>query len=441
MGMGCFTMRMVDMIAKKRDGGELTTEEIRFLVEGYTSGSIPDYQMSAWAMAVLFRGMTARETGDLTLAMAGSGEQLDLSSLSGVKVDKHSTGGVGDKTTLVVAPLVATAGIPVAKMSGRGLGYSGGTIDKLESFSGFQVERTREQFLQQVRDIGVSVIGQSGNLTPADKKLYALRDVTATVEAVPLIASSIMSKKIAAGADAILLDVKVGKGAFMKNLEQAETLARAMVDIGSQVGRKTVAVISDMNQPLGFAVGNALEVKEAIETLAGKGPRDLTELVLAIGARMLLLGGLVATVEEGRGKLEEIMASGKAVDKLAEMVEAQGGDKEEVYNLEKLPKATLLHAITAKQDGFITDIDAEAVGHASVVLGAGRLTKEMPIDLAVGLVLHKKRGDQVQAGETLVTVHANQEQLLQSALQELEGAFQISDIPPSEQTLIYKIVE
>lgn len=439
--MGCFTMRMVDMIAKKRDGGELTTEEIRFLVEGYTSGSIPDYQMSAWAMAVLFRGMTARETGDLTLAMAGSGEQLDLSSLSGVKVDKHSTGGVGDKTTLVVAPLVAAAGIPVAKMSGRGLGYSGGTIDKLESFSGFQVERTREQFLQQVRDIGVSVIGQSGNLTPADKKLYALRDVTATVEAVPLIASSIMSKKIAAGADAILLDVKVGKGAFMKNLEQAETLARAMVDIGSQVGRKTVAVISDMNQPLGFAVGNALEVKEAIETLAGKGPRDLTELVLAIGARMLLLGGLVATVEEGRGKLEEIMASGKAVDKLAEMVEAQGGDKEEVYNLEKLPKATLLHAITAKQDGFITDIDAEAVGHASVVLGAGRLTKEMAIDLAVGLVLHKKRGDQVQAGETLVTVHANQEQLLQSALQELEGAFQISDIPPGKQTLIYKIVE
>lgn len=434
-------MRMVDMIAKKRDGGELTTEEIRFLVEGYTSGSIPDYQMSAWAMAVLFRGMTARETGDLTLAMAGSGEQLDLSSVSGVKVDKHSTGGVGDKTTLVVAPLVAAAGIPVAKMSGRGLGYSGGTIDKLESFSGFQVERTREQFLQQVRDIGVSVIGQSGNLTPADKKLYALRDVTATVEAVPLIASSIMSKKIAAGADAILLDVKVGKGAFMKNLEQAETLARAMVDIGGQVGRKTVAVISDMNQPLGFAVGNALEVKEAIETLAGNGPRDLTELVLAIGARMLLLGGLVATVEEGRGKLEEIMASGKAVDKLAEMVEAQGGDKEEVYHLEKLPKAQILHAITAQQDGYVTDIDAEAVGHASVVLGAGRLTKEMPIDLAVGLVLHKKRGDKVQAGETLVTVHANQEQLLQSALQELAGAFQIDAEPPGEQILIYKIVE
>lgn len=434
-------MRMVDIIAKKRDGRELTTEEIRFLVEGYTEGSIPDYQMSAWAMAVLFRGMTARETGDLTLAMAGSGEQLDLSSLPGVKVDKHSTGGVGDKITLVVAPLVAAAGIPVAKMSGRGLGYSGGTIDKLESFTGFQVERSREQFLQQVRDIGVSVIGQSGNLTPADKKLYALRDVTATVEAVPLIASSIMSKKIAAGADAILLDVKVGKGAFMKSLEQAETLARAMVEIGSQVGRKTVAVISDMNQPLGFAVGNALEVKEAIATLAGKGPDDLTELALSIGSRMLVLGGLVFSVDEGRQKLVELMASGKAVDKLAEMVEAQGGVKDEVYSPEKLPQAQILHAILAKEDGYVTEIDAEAIGHASVVLGAGRQTKDMPIDLAVGIVLHKKRGDQVTAGEPLATIHANQETLLKSALEAMRDAFLISQQPPAEQALIYKIVE
>lgn len=434
-------MRMVDIIAKKRDGGELTTEEIQFLVNGYTDGSIPDYQMSAWAMAVFFRGMTARETGDLTLAMAHSGEQLDLSSLEGIKVDKHSTGGVGDKTTLVVAPLVAAAGIPVAKMSGRGLGFSGGTIDKLESFAGFAVERTREQFLQQVREIGVSVIGQSGNLTPADKKLYALRDVTATVEAVPLIASSIMSKKIAAGADAIILDVKVGKGAFMKSLEAAETLARAMVDIGSQVGRKTVAVISDMNQPLGFAVGNALEVREAIETLAGKGPRDLTELALAIGSRMLVLGGLVATEEEGRVKLQEIMVSGKAVEKLAEMVEAQGGDRRDVYEPNRLPKAAIIHQVVAAEDGYLTAIDAEAVGHASVVLGAGRLTKEMAIDLAVGLVLHKKRGDQVRVGDVLMTIHANKEQLLNSALEVLEGAFAVSTQPVHEQPLIYQIID
>jgi pyrimidine-nucleoside phosphorylase len=434
-------MRMVDIIAKKRDGKELSTEEIRFLVDGYTNGSIPDYQMSAWAMAVLFRGMTPRETGDLTMAMAESGEQLDLTSIPGVKVDKHSTGGVGDKTTLVVAPLVAAAGIPVAKMSGRGLGHSGGTIDKLESFAGFQVERTREQFLQQVRDIGVAVIGQSGNLTPADKKLYALRDVTATVEAVPLIASSIMSKKIAAGADAILLDVKVGKGAFMKTLEEAETLARAMVDIGSQVGRRTVAVISDMNQPLGFAVGNALEVKEAIETLAGNGPKDLTELALAIGARMLMLGGLASSVDEGRGRLEDIIASGKAVDKLAQMVQAQGGDKRDVYEPDRLPKAGLTAQVTAKQDGYLAGIDAETVGHASVVLGAGRLTKEMPIDLAVGIVLHKKRGDQVRAGEPLATLHANDERLLQNALQEMDEAFAYSSEQPPEQPLIYKIVE
>ncbi|MEJ8544957.1 pyrimidine-nucleoside phosphorylase [Brevibacillus borstelensis] len=433
-------MRMVDIIAKKRDGLGLSSEEIQFLVRGYTDGSIPDYQMAAWAMAVLLRGMTPRETGDLTLAMAGSGEQLDLSSLKGIKVDKHSTGGVGDKTTLVVAPLVAAAGIPVAKMSGRGLGHSGGTIDKLESFAGFQVERTREQFLQQVREIGVSVIGQSGNLTPADKKLYALRDVTATVEAVPLIASSIMSKKIAAGADAILLDVKVGKGAFMKTLEQAETLASAMVQIGTQVGRKTVAVISDMNQPLGFAVGNALEVKEAIDTLAGRGPKDLTELALAIGAHMLVLGELAADVEEGRKRLEGIMRRGEAVEKLAQMIEAQGGNKEDVYNPDRLPKASLTAEVTASQDGYITAIDAETVGHASVVLGAGRLTKEMPIDLAVGIALTKKRGDQVRKGDVLATVHANDEKLLQQAVEELAGAYAYDSKSLNSQPLIYKII-
>ena len=434
-------MRMVDLIAKKRDGGELSTEEIRFLVDGYTNGSIPDYQMSAWAMAVFFRGMTPRETGDLTMAMAGSGEQLDLSSLPGIKVDKHSTGGVGDKTTLVVAPLAAAAGIPVAKMSGRGLGFSGGTIDKLESFAGFQVERTREQFLQQVKEIGVAVIGQSGNLTPADKKLYALRDVTATVEATPLIASSIMSKKIAAGADAILLDVKVGKGAFMKSLEMAEELARTMVEIGRQVGRKTVAVISDMNQPLGFAVGNSLEVQEAIRTLSGKGPADLTELALEIGGRMLVLGGLVSDVEAGRARLADLIASGKAVDKLAEMVAAQGGDKEQVYDPARLPQARFRHELTAAASGYVSEIDAEAVGRASVVLGAGRMTKEMPIDLAVGMVLHKKQGDPVRAGEVLATLHANQEDLLQAALGELEKAFRIGPDQPARTKLIYQIVE
>jgi len=434
-------MRMVDLIAKKRDGHELTTDEIQFLVKGYTDGNIPDYQMSAWAMAVLFRGMSPRETGDLTMAIAGSGEQLDLSELPGIKVDKHSTGGVGDKTTLVVAPLVAAAGIPVAKMSGRGLGFSGGTLDKLESFAGFQVERTREQFLQQVRDIGLAVIGQSGNLTPADKKLYALRDVTATVEAVPLIASSIMSKKIAAGADAILLDVKVGKGAFMKTLAEAQTLARTMVEIGSQVGRKTVAVISDMNQPLGRAVGNALEVKEAIETLAGRGPEDLTELALTIGAHMLLLGGLVPDVPAGRAKLEQLIRSGQAVDKLAQMVKAQGGDERDVYDPNRLPQARYVAELTARQSGYLTGIDAERVGHTSVGLGAGRLTKEQPIDLAVGIVLHKKVGDSVETGEVLASIHANDPDLLDQAKRELAVAFSYADSAFDRHPLVYDIIE
>ncbi len=433
-------MRMVDLIAKKRDGHEYTAEEIRFIVQGYTDGSIPDYQMSAWAMAVLFRGMTPFETGELTLAMAASGDQFDLSSIPGVKVDKHSTGGVGDKTTLVVAPLVASAGIPVAKMSGRGLGHSGGTIDKLESIAGFQVERNREQFLQQVRDIGLAVVGQTGNLTPADKKLYALRDVTATVEAVPLIASSIMSKKIASGADAIVLDVKVGKGAFMKNVEEAEVLAEAMVSIGRQVGRQTVAVLSDMNQPLGFAVGNALEVKEAIETLRGHGPEDLTELALTIGARMLVLGGLFADDTAAREHLKERIASGQAVEKLREMIQAQGGDARVVDDLDLLPAARIQHGIKAKRAGFITKIDAEKIGHASVELGAGRMTKDAPIDLAVGIVLRKKIGDRVDRDETLAVVHANDEHMLASAQKEIESAFEISTENPDKKSLIYKII-
>ncbi len=433
-------MRMVDLIAKKRDGHELTKEEIQFIVQGYTKGEIPDYQMSAWAMAVYFQGMSGRETADLTLAMAASGDQLDLSAIPGAKVDKHSTGGVGDKTTLVVAPLVAAAGIPVAKMSGRGLGYSGGTIDKLESIRGFQVELTEEQFLNQVKEVGVAVIGQTGNLTPADKKLYALRDVTATVEAVPLIASSIMSKKIAAGADAIILDVKVGKGAFMKSLEAAEELAHAMVDIGKQVGRQTIAVISDMNQPLGMAVGNALEVREAIETLAGNGPRDLTELALTIGAHMLVLGGKEASFEDAYQKIADVMQSGKALAKFKEFVRSQGGDTEVIDNPSLLPQAALQIEIKASQSGYIQAIDAEKIGHASVILGAGRMTKEMPIDLAVGIVLRKKTGDYAEAGETLAIIHANDQEKGSSAKLEVESAFSFGHSTTKNNQLIYKVI-
>ncbi|MGE5701052.1 MAG: pyrimidine-nucleoside phosphorylase [Clostridia bacterium] len=433
-------MRMVDLIAKKRDGGEHTAEEIRFIVQGYTDGTVPDYQMSAWAMAVLFRGMTPAETGELTLAMAASGDQFDLSAIPGIKVDKHSTGGVGDKTTLVVAPLVAACGIPVAKMSGRGLGHSGGTLDKLESIAGFQVERTRDQFLQQVKEIGLSVIGQSGNLTPADKKLYALRDVTATVETIPLIASSIMSKKIASGADAIILDVKVGKGAFMKTLEDAEKLAHAMVAIGKQVGRQTMAVISDMNQPLGRAIGNALEVKEAIETLSGNGPSDLTELALTIASHMLVLGGQCGDVQEARKRVSSSIESGEALAKLRMMVEAQGGDVRMIDDLSRLPQAAIRYEYKAGQSGYLAAIDAERIGHASVLLGAGRMTKDAPIDLSVGIVLTKKVGEAVEAGEVLAVIHANDDKLLHSALGEVEMAYEYTQTPVKIKELIYKIV-
>lgn len=433
-------MRMVDLIAKKRDGGEHTPEEIRFIVKGYTDGSIPDYQISAWAMTVYFCGMNAQETAELTLAMAESGDQFDLRAIPGIKVDKHSTGGVGDKTTLVVAPLVAACGIPVAKMSGRGLGHSGGTLDKLESIAGFQVERTRDQFLAQVAQIGLSVIGQTGNLTPADKKLYALRDVTATVEAVPLIASSIMSKKIASGADAIILDVKVGKGAFMKTLEQAETLAQAMVEIGQQVGRQTMAVLSDMNQPLGFAVGNALEVKEAIETLSGKGPADLTDLALTIASHMLVMGGLSKSAGAARERLISAIESGEALNKLRQMVEAQGGDVRMLDNPLLMPQASIKHELKAAQSGWIAAIDAERIGHASVMLGAGRLTKDAPIDLAVGILLTKKIGDRVEAGDVIAVIHANDEQLLQSAIIETEAAYVYAQEVVKIKDLIYKVI-
>jgi pyrimidine-nucleoside phosphorylase len=402
---------MVDVIEKKRDGKELTTEEIQFVVKGFTDGSIPDYQMSAFAMATYFKGMSDQERADLTMAMVHSGDTIDLSAIEGIKVDKHSTGGVGDTTTLVLAPLVAAVGVPVAKMSGRGLGHTGGTIDKLEAVPGFHVEIDNQEFIDYVNKNKVAVIGQSGNLTPADKKLYALRDVTATVNSIPLIASSIMSKKIAAGADAIVLDVKTGAGAFMKDLDEAKKLAKAMVDIGNNVGRRTMAVISDMSQPLGYAIGNALEIKEAIDTLRGKGPKDLEELCLVLGSYMVLLAEKASTLEEARGMLEEVIRSGAAIETLKTFLEAQGGDSSVVDNPEKMPQAKYVVELEAKEAGVVSEIVADSVGTAAMLLGAGRATKESEIDLAVGIVLRKKIGDKVEAGESLATIHSNQEDL------------------------------
>ncbi|USB34073.1 pyrimidine-nucleoside phosphorylase [Paenibacillus sp. YPG26] len=404
-------MRMVDLIEKKRDGKELTTAEINFIIEGYTRGEIPDYQVSAMAMAIFFRDMNDRERADLTMAMVNSGETIDLSAIEGVKVDKHSTGGVGDTTTLVLAPLVAALDIPVAKMSGRGLGHTGGTIDKLEAIKGFHVEITKEEFTKLVNDHKIAVIGQTGNITPADKKLYALRDVTATVNSIPLIASSIMSKKIAAGSDAIVLDVKTGAGAFMKTAEDAKALARAMVSIGNNVGRRTMAVISDMSQPLGFAIGNSLEVKEAIDTLKGTGPKDLEELCLALGRQMVYLAGKASSLEEAEEKLKEVIDNGRALEKFKEFITNQGGDASIVDHPEKLPQADYLIEVPAKSDGVVAEIAADEIGTAAMLLGAGRATKESEIDLAVGLKLNKKIGDQVKAGESLVTIHANREQV------------------------------
>ncbi|HDX9490713.1 pyrimidine-nucleoside phosphorylase [Bacillus thuringiensis] len=402
-------MRMVDIIAKKRDGKELTTEEIKFFINGYTDGSIPDYQVSALAMAIFFKDMTDRERADLTMAMVESGETIDLSAIEGIKVDKHSTGGVGDTTTLVLGPLVAALDVPVAKMSGRGLGHTGGTIDKLEAVEGFHVEITKEQFIDIVNRDKVAVIGQTGNLTPADKKIYALRDVTGTVNSIPLIASSIMSKKIAAGADAIVLDVKTGAGAFMKTEEDAKELAHAMVRIGNNVGRQTMAVISDMSQPLGFAIGNALEVKEAIDTLQGEGPEDLTELVLVLGSQMVVLAKKANTLEEAREMLIEVMKNGKATEKFKEFLSNQGGDSSIVDNPEKMPQAKYVIDVPAKTSGVISNIVADEIGIAAMLLGAGRATKEDEIDLAVGLMLRKKVGDAVKEGEPFVTIYANRE--------------------------------
>ncbi|MBO0473410.1 pyrimidine-nucleoside phosphorylase [Enterococcus sp. DIV0840] len=400
-------MRMVDVIEKKQNGFELTKDEIKFFIDGYTAGTIPDYQASALLMAIYFQDMTDEELANLTLAMVDSGDVIDLSGIEGVKVDKHSTGGVGDTTTLVLAQLIAALDIPFAKMSGRGLGHTGGTLDKLESFDGFHIEISDEEFINIVNKDKIAVIGQSGNLTPADKKIYALRDVTGTVSSIPLIAGSIMSKKIAAGADAIVLDVKTGAGAFMKTEEDAEKLAEAMVRIGNLVGRKTMAIISDMSQPLGAAIGNSLEIKEAIDTLKGNGPEDLTELVLTLGSQMVVLAEKTDSLDEARKMLLGVIEDGSALDKFAVFVKNQGGNPEWVKNPDLLPRAEYTFEVTADKEGVVSEIVADAIGVAAMKLGAGRATKEDEIDLAVGLVLNKKIGDNVKVGDSLVTIHAN----------------------------------
>ncbi|WP_054742954.1 pyrimidine-nucleoside phosphorylase [Cellulosilyticum ruminicola] len=434
-------MRMYDIIANKKHGKVLTKEEIEFVVKGYTAGEIPDYQVSALLMAICFQGMTAEETAILTMAMAHSGDMIDLSSIEGIKVDKHSTGGVGDKTTIVLAPLVAAAGVKVAKMSGRGLGHTGGTVDKLESFDGFKIEISEEQFIDNVNTHGIAVVGQSGDLAPADKKLYALRDVTATVDHIALIASSIMSKKIASGAEAIVLDVKCGSGAFMKNLDDARALGRAMVDIGKHVGRNTVAVVSDMSQPLGFAVGNALEIIEAIETLKGNGPEDLTALTIALGSRILVLAKVCDTIEAAEMQIKEMFANGKAVEKLKEWIGLQGGNVAAIDDYSLLPGAVHTRPVYLNETGYVKAIDAEEVGKSALLLGAGRETKESSIDLGVGLIIHNKIGDKVSKDEPVATIYYNDDRRLEEAVRTLVEAYEVTEEVVSKNTLIYDLID
>jgi pyrimidine-nucleoside phosphorylase len=434
-------MRAVDIIIKKRDRGELSREEIEFFVQGLTSGEIPDYQAAAWAMAVFFRGMTARETADLTLAMAHSGEVLDLSDAVPLAVDKHSTGGVGDKVTLVVEPLVAACGVPVGKMSGRGLGYSGGTIDKVESIPGFRTSLSTDEFKQQLKEIGVVLTGQSADLAPADGKLYALRDVTGTVNSIPLIASSVMSKKIASGAQAIVLDVKVGVGAFMPTVAEATKLARLMVNIGGHVGRRVVALISDMNQPLGYAIGNALEVREAIETLRNGGPRDLREHCLEVAGHLLMLAGRARTPKAARAQLEAALSGGSALAKLKQLVAAQGGDVTVVDVPDLLPRASLVETVLSPRSGWLSEVNAREIGLTAVDLGAGRAKKGDPIDHAVGLVIHHKVGDRVQKGEPLFSVHANDPAKLAAAKARALAAHKFSVKKVKPLPLFYKVLK
>ncbi|HSR21044.1 MAG TPA: thymidine phosphorylase [Anaerolineales bacterium] len=430
-------MRAVDIIVKKREGGELTRDEINFFVQGFVRDQIPDYQVSAWAMAVVLNGMTPQETTDLTLAMVLSGRILDLSGVVDIAVDKHSSGGVGDKTSLVVLPAVAAAGLPVGKMSGRGLGFSGGTLDKMESIPGFRVSLSTEEFTKQLQEKGIVLAGQSADLAPADGKLYALRDVTGTVQSIPLIASSIMSKKIAAGAQAIVLDVKVGNGAFMETLEMARELASLMEKIGELAGRKTVCLLSDMNQPLGVAVGNALEVAEAIDTLHGRGPADFREHCLHVAAHMLCIGNRAAQLEQGRNLAEQALSNGTAWEKFRVLVGAQGGDVSYVDQPDRLPRARFAKTVASPQSGWVARLDARAIGEASVALGAGRASKVDDVDHAVGFLIHHKVGDQIQEGAPLFAIHANDERKLAEAQETVLAAHGIGSQPVAPLPLFY----
>ena len=431
-------MNMVDIIQKKKDGTELSAEEIKWFIDGYVGGEIPDYQISALLMAICFKGMNEKETFCLTDAMRYSGDTIDLSPIKGIKVDKHSTGGVGDKTTLVVAPLAAACGVPIAKMSGRGLGFTGGTVDKMESIPGFRTSLSPEEFLSQVNDIGISVIGQTAHITPADKKLYALRDVTATVDSFGLIASSIMSKKLAAGADKILLDVKTGSGAFMKTQQDAEMLAREMVEIGRSVGRETIALVTDMDVPLGNAIGNTLEILEVCQTLRGHGPQDLTVLCLELASNMALLAGAGDTIESCRAAARKALESGAALQKLCDMVSAQGGDASYLQHPETFSRAPVKHELLADRDGYITHMNAEACGEAAMILGAGRIKKEDSIDHSAGIWLLRKTGDAVRAGEVLAVMETAEERFVAEAEPLLRSAYQIGSQQPERRPLILK---
>ncbi len=433
-------MRMYDLIQRKRNGGVLSDDEIHYMISGFTNGEIPDYQMSAMLMAIYFKGLNEKETLTLTLEMAHSGDMLDLSPIQGKIVDKHSTGGVGDKTSLILAPMVAAFGVPVAKMSGRGLGHTGGTIDKLESIPGFSTTLTINDFIRNVNEIKLALVGQTQDLAPADKKLYALRDVTATVDQISLIAASIMSKKLASGADAIVLDVKTGSGALIKREEDSITLARTMVKIGKRAGRKTSAVISDMDQPLGYCIGNALEIKEVIETLKGNGPKDLTELCLVLGAQMLFNVDAVSSIETAMDQLRELIDNGSALKKFIQFVKAQGGDETAIHDTSLLPSASITEDIPAPGEGYIIKMHTDAIGAVSMILGGGRQTKDSPIDLSVGLVLHKKTGEFVKKGDILATLHANDPKKLLAAKEKLLEAYKIAAFQPSLPPLIHEII-